>query len=108
MGDKFFTGISRITRAHCITQNLPITAYDRHLSASEINGTPLSSEEIDRLPHIVRIHRHGIFDTVSAQIRRLIKNREHRAQRERDAWYIDPTPFRRLARIEQMAKKECS
>lgn len=101
---SFFDDLTRITRAHCAAQGLPTKAYDRPLSPSERYGR-LSLEEIDRLPRIVRNQRYGLFDTVSAQIRQLIRNREHRAQRERDAWYIDPTPFRRLAHIEKVAKE---
>lgn len=76
-----------------------------NLSPSERYGR-LSQEEIDLLPRIVRVHRYGVFDTVSARIRKLIRNREHRAQRERDAGYIDPTPFRRLTRIERITKQK--
>lgn len=101
----FFDDIAQINRAHCAVHGLPTTAYDRPLSHSERHGR-LSLEEIDRLPRIVRIHRYGVFDTVSARLKQLIRNREHRAQRERDAWYVDPTPFRRLARIERIAKQK--
>ena len=104
---SFFDDLSRINRAHCAAQGLPTTAYDRPLSASERYGR-LSMEEIDRLPRIVAIERYGMFDTVSAQIRQLIQNRQIRKQRERDSWYINPTPFRRLAHIEKMAKERAA
>lgn len=103
----FFEDIAHINRAYCAVHGLPTTAFDRPLSPSERYGR-LSLEEIDRLPRIVRIHRYSVFDTVSARIRQLIRNRAHRAQRERDSWYIDPTPFRRLARIERISKGERS
>lgn len=101
---SFFEDLTSINRAHCAAQGLPTAAYDRPLSHSERYGR-LSLDEIDRLPRIVRIHRYSLFDTVSAQIRQLIRNRGIRQQRERDSWYINPTPFRRLAHIERMAKE---
>lgn len=102
MSASFFDDLTRITRAHCAAQGLPTTAYDRPLSHSERYGR-LSLEEIDLLPRIVRNQRYGLFDTVSAQIRQLIRNREHRKQRERDAWYIgDVSPYARLTRLEQL------
>lgn len=103
----FFDELTQINRAYCAVHGLPTEAYDRPLSHSERYGR-LSLEEIDRLPRIVALHRYGVFDTVSARIRQLIRNREHRKQRERDAWYIDPTPFRRLAHIERMAKERAA
>lgn len=102
---EFFNEIFRINRAHCAAQGLDTTPYDRPLSATERLGSPLSAEEIDRLPRIVRLHRHCLSDTVAAEIRRAKNNRALRAQRERDAWYIDPTPFRRLARVERIVKQ---
>lgn len=122
---SFFDDISRINRAHCAALGLPTAAYDRQLSEQERNcrmseselggrlseperNGRLSLEEIDRLPRIVAIERHGLFDTVSAQIRQLIQNREIRRQRERDAWYTNPTPFRRLAYIERIAKERAA
>lgn len=103
----FFDELTQINRAYCAVHGLPTEAYDRPLSHSERYGR-LSLEEIDRLPRIVALHRYGVFDTVSARIRQLIRNREHRKQRERDAWYIYPNPFRRLAHIERKAKERAA